>query len=169
MSPSLLARQRGRLLRGSLLTAYSSPSSLASSPDGASGAAAFLRRLLVALLAVACFSAGWACRGGGGGGGRGGGREEAFLSSLAGPSSSPPRSNHHPLSLPHAASARPTDTLVVYIFANSGKSRSGRERSGFVLLSRRRAKGKKNDNRHRRLVAFPLALPSPSYNCPPRR
>ena len=114
LSPSLVARQqRGRQLRGSLSRAYSSSTSLSPSLNGT----ALLYRLLVALLAVACFSAGWACRGGSGGGLSSGGREEAFLAFSA---SLPPRLSR-PSFLSHASSTRPTETLVVYIFANSGK------------------------------------------------
>lgn len=85
------------------------------------------RRLLLALLAVACFSAGWACRGSGSGSGGGGvGADndvvapDAFLSSASSPPSLP-RSFASTSSSPPFEAARPTDTLVVYIFANSGE------------------------------------------------
>ena len=151
MSPSLARQQRGRELRGSLSRAYSSSSSL-SSLDVTS----LLRRLLAALLAVACFSAGWACRGGGsssgakpfgvgGVGGAVGCGEEAFQAFSAGSSLLPPRLSR-PSSLSKASSARPTDTLVVYIFANSGKRERERERERKRETSPpagRRARGKK--------------------------
>ena len=151
MSPSLARQQRGRELRGSLSRAYSSSSSL-SSLDVTS----LLRRLLAALLAVACFSAGWACRGGGsssgakpfgvgGVGGAVGCGEEAFQAFSAGSSLLPPRLSR-PSSLSKASSARPTDTLVVYIFANSGKRERERERERKRETSSpagRRARGKK--------------------------
>lgn len=140
MSPSLARQQRGRELRGSLSRAYSSSSSL-SSLDGTS----LLRRLLAALLAVACFSAGWACRGGSSSSGAVGCGEEAFQTFSAGSSLLPPRLSR-PSSLSKASSARPTDTLVVYIFANSGKREGERERERKRETSSpagRRARGKK--------------------------
>jgi len=107
MSP--LAKKHGRQLRDSLSRSYSSGFSSSSLSD----AATLVYRVFVALLAVVCVSAGWACRGGG--------REEAFLA-FSSSSSSPSRSSPA-LSLAggRIQMARPTDTLVVYIFANSGK------------------------------------------------
>ena len=81
----------------------------------------FLRWILCAGFAVTCFVVGWACRGNGqekrGGDIFGGGATTSVSGKTSFFPTFSPLSSHSSL----ARYRKPTDTLVVYIFANSGE------------------------------------------------